>query len=289
MLLAKLVAEPHNHSCLYTRDLAPKLEKNRKTNSSISAALQNLSSTGGFFALMLRLAKGFASKMRLAYVLAAALLTPLGGVHAQGPGIASNLGGVHAQDPGDESLSLYAVKVGGGTGVYLGQGLVITAAHVVGSAPLSVRLANLDLPAKVIKESPYEQLDLALLAIDQNRLPVSLQLRRMPLCQIPPQAGEVVIVATPEGIARSTVMSPRLLTADIRAKFPTVIKDVATTGNSGSGVFDAERKCLLGVMSRKLFVRAMAGNSMMVKEKDIAKYFVPAATIAAFMPSGHPN
>ena len=54
---------------------------------------------------MLRLAKGFASKMRLAYVLAAALLTPLGGVHAQDPGMicASNLAAYHAQDPGDMS------------------------------------------------------------------------------------------------------------------------------------------------------------------------------------------
>jgi hypothetical protein len=34
-----------------------------------------------------------------------------------------------------------------------------------------------------------------------------------------------------------------------------VISDVATTGNSGSGVFDAGSKCLLGIVSRKLFVR----------------------------------
>jgi hypothetical protein len=36
-----------------------------------------------------------------------------------------------------------------------------------------------------------------------------------------------------------------------------VIKDVATTGNSGSGVFDLGQKCLLGIMSRKISVTVM--------------------------------
>jgi hypothetical protein len=44
-----------------------------------------------------------------------------------------------------------------------------------------------------------------------------------------------------------------------------VISDVATTGNSGSGVFDAGQKCLLGIMSRKITVRANTPD-----EKDIA-------------------
>jgi Trypsin-like peptidase domain len=242
--------------------------------------------------------KTILEKMRLAYLLIAALLTPVGSVHAQ--------------DPGDESLRLYAVEIGhpaqswvryaidqaktlfgknplgseAGYGVYLGQGLVITAAHVVGSAqrtPPIVRIANLDLPGTAVKEGAFEQVDLTLLKVDEGRLPVSLRLRRMPLCQTPPRVGEAVIVAVPEGIARSTIMSPQLLPPNLRTKFPTVIKDVATTGNSGSGVFDADRRCLLGVMSRKIFNREK-GIFGITREMDIAKYFVPAATIAAFIP-----
>ena len=114
---------------------------------------------------------------------------------------------------------------------------------------------------------------------------MSLRLRRMPLCQNPPWVTEPVIVAIPEGTARSTIMSPRSLPADVRTKFPTVIRDVATTGNSGSGVFDAEQKCLLGIMSGKIFIRQ--NNTIVAKQKDIAKYFVPAATIAAFIPNGY--
>jgi hypothetical protein len=45
-----------------------------------------------------------------------------------------------------------------------------------------------------------------------------------------------------------------VLPAKFRQRFSTAIKDVAPTGNSGSGVFDANLKCLLGVMSRKFFV-----------------------------------
>jgi hypothetical protein len=63
--------------------------------------------------------------------------------------------------------------------------------------------------------------------------------------------------------------------------------DVATTGNSGSGVFDANRKCLIGIFSRKISeVRTRRGSGEAVKEShDIAKYFVPAQTIAEFMQS----
>jgi hypothetical protein len=46
-----------------------------------------------------------------------------------------------------------------------------------------------------------------------------------------------------------------MLPFSIPRKFSTLISDVATTGNSGSGVFDAGNKCLLGIMSRKIFVK----------------------------------
>jgi len=65
----------------------------------------------------------------------------------------------------------------------------------------------------------------------------------------------------------------------LRNKFSTLIGDVATTGNSGSGVFDPNRKCLLGIMSQKITSHMPEGD------KDIAKYFVPAAAIRDFIPA----
>ena len=180
----------------------------------------------------------------------------------------------------DHSLRVYAVHVGPHGGVYLGNDLVITAAHVVSTNP-RVRIAGLDLPAKVIKKSFAEAEDLALLSVDAQKLPVSQRLRRMPLCQKPPIVGAVVIVATPEGTARSQIMSPKLLSANIRTKFPTLVSDVATTGDSGSGVFDAATKCLLGIMSRKITQRSASTG----ETRDVAKYFVPSSTIRNFIPT----
>jgi hypothetical protein len=128
-----------------------------------------------------------------------------------------------------------------------------------------------------------ERVDLTLLSIDERKLPIYLQMRRLSLCENQPWPGEPVIVAVPEGTARSHVMLPALLPAN-QKKFSTVISDVATTGNSGSGVFDAGQKCLLGIMSRKITVRPNTATGK-AEEKDIAKYFVPASTIRAFIPT----
>lgn len=199
----------------------------------------------------------------------------------------------HAR-PTDDSLRIYAVDIwqdppqswGPGRGVYLGKGLVITAAHVV--TPVAhtkprVHIAGMELPATAVREGDFERVDLTLLSINEQKLPVYLQMRRMPLCENKPWPGEPVIVAIPEGTARSDIMLPSLLPAQFQKRFSTVIGDVATTGNSGSGVFDAGQKCLLGIMSRKITVRPTSGAGASEK-KDIAKYFVPASAIRAFIP-----
>src|SRR5262249_6932588 len=173
-------------------------------------------------------------------------------------------------DPADDSLRFYAADIwndppqswGPGRGVYLGNGLVLTAAHVVGSAARtrpSVRIAGMDLPTKAIKEGNVERVDLTLLSINEQKLPIYLRMRRMPLCDNKPWPGEPVIVAIPEGTARSHIMLPSLLPAQFQKRFSTVISDVATTGNSGSGVFDAGQKCLLGIISLKIYQTPSSG------------------------------
>jgi S1-C subfamily serine protease len=200
---------------------------------------------------------------------------------------------VHAEDA-DSSLLPYAVSINhtaaksrSGTGIYLGKGLVLTASHVVGEALLhrpQVTIAGLDLPARVLKQDSFERSDLALLAIDEDRLPTGLRLRRISLCETPPWPGEDVITVIPEETVHSHVLSPVWLPLSVR-RFDTIISDVARTGNSGSGVFDAQKQCLLGIMSRKISqVRTREDNG--IKETfDIAKYFVPASRIVDFLPA----
>ena len=194
----------------------------------------------------------------------------------------------------DDSLLVYAVNIhqtpmqtwGPGYGIYLGKGLFITAAHVAGRTWFTrpkVAIAGTEYPTTVIKAGDFETIDLTLLSVDQTRLPSRLALRRNRLCAQPPWPGEPVITVVPEGTARSRIMSPQRLPLNVR-KFDTVISDVAETGNSGSGVFDAERKCLLGIMSRKISEYRTDKSTGRRVLYDIAKYFVPASVIAQFIP-----
>ena len=204
-------------------------------------------------------------------------------------------GPVHPEDA-DDALRLFAIHIDrtqgkplNGYGVYLGNGIVITAAHVVGGGDATkpqVKIAGQRLPTKVVKDGNVNDVDLTVLAVDTRQLPESLASRHMRLCENPHGTGQPVIVATPEGVARSYIMSPSLLPSDLPAKFRTIISYVAETGNSGAGVFDANEKCLLGIISRKISgiqIKQMKGQA--VRESvDIAKYFVPASEIAKFMP-----
>jgi hypothetical protein len=194
----------------------------------------------------------------------------------------------------DDSLLAYAVNVhrtpmqtwGPGYGIYLGSGLFITAAHVVGRGWMTrpkVAIGGHEYPTSVVKEGDFEGTDLTLLSVDEGLLPMRLRLRRNSLCSDPPWPGEEVITIVPEAAVHSHIMAPERLPKDVR-KFGTVIADVARTGNSGSGVFDAQRRCLLGIMSRKISQSRTRVDTGKAEVRDIAKYFVPASAIAAFIP-----
>lgn len=203
----------------------------------------------------------------------------------------------HSTDPDpDQSLTLYAVHVlriprerWTGLGVYMGQGLILTAAHVVGRAfwiETEIEIAGKVLPAHVIKQGSFADVDLALVSIDEQQLPVSLRLRRMTICSQPPFPGEEVIVAIPESLTRSRVIAPAALPKGLDAKFRTAIINTPTTGASGSGVFDANKQCLLGIVSamvRRAYTRVHAGRTTKGL-MDFAKYFVPAPVITKFIP-----
>jgi Trypsin-like peptidase domain len=164
-----------------------------------------------------------------------------------------------------------------GSGVYLKSGLIITAAHLTAiDATMSVRIAGVVLPAKVLKQGSAEDVDLSLLLVDEQKLPARLP--RLQLCEAPPWPTDPVIVVDARRASQSHIVSSQVLPYTWRSKFPTLIGDVTTTGNSGSGVFDPKRKCLLGIISGKFTSHTTEGD------KEIAKYFVSAAAIRDFMP-----
>ena len=197
----------------------------------------------------------------------------------------------------DDDLRIYAVNVVKtppfekqitGYGIYLGQGIVITAAHVIGHWPIlthpRVLIAGQDLPAAIIKEGSFETTDLALLSVDQATLPMSLRLRRNPLCNGPLRIGSDVINVVPENTTRARVISPLSIPAQLRTRFDTLID---SEKSSGSGVFDADRKCLLGIMSGKVQKDHYQLENVRIRGymDGFAGYFVSAAKIAKFIPS----
>ncbi len=204
---------------------------------------------------------------------------------------------VDATDPND-SLRVYAVNVVHtapfdkpfmGYGIYLGHGAIITAAHVVGHWPFftntRVLIAGQDLPAKVIKGGTVALIDLALLSVDEARLPVNLRLRRNPLCEGAIRIGTNVVVVVPQGTTRSRIISPLLIAPKYRARFNTLINKVES---SGSGVFDVQRRCLLGIISRKIeqFGYGKVKGRPFIQRMGYAGYFVSAPRIAKFIPLG---
>lgn len=196
-----------------------------------------------------------------------------------------------AQDA-SETLLPYAVNIHRtpvqswtGYGIYLGGGVFITAAHVVGRSWMTwpkIVIAGVEFPTKVVKEGTFEGTDVTLLSVDPALLPMRLSMRKMSLCKTPPQPGQAVVTAVPERIAYSYIFDPKRLPASAN-RFRTAIADVARTGNSGSGVFDRRQRCLLGIMSRLITTPAI-GLDKQPKMRNVAKYFVPAAEIAEFLP-----
>jgi trypsin-like peptidase len=185
----------------------------------------------------------------------------------------------------DDSLRSYAVTiVDRGEGVYLGNGLILTAAHVAGAntgAKLSVRFSdNAVLQAGFIKAGNFEQVDLDVLLVDVAELPAS---QHLALCKLRPWPEDEVVLVTSKGTSRSKIIPPVQLTPDFRRRFPTLIADVETDGKSGSGVFDARNGCLLGILSAKITVRPHGVPKL--DEKAVGTYFVPAWKIENFIPS----
>jgi len=209
------------------------------------------------------------------------------------------LGPAQAQGD-DDALEIYAVNVVKttpfqkpftGYGIYLGQGTVLTAAHVIGRFGFlknpHVLIAGQDLPASIVKEGSLERTDLTLLSVDETRLPIALRLRRNPVCRQPPRLGQDVVLVVPGRTTRSQIISPQLIHPTLRKRFYALITEPA---GSGSGVFDADRRCLMGIISRRVpkYHYQMENGKLVAKDAGFAGYFVPAPEIAAFLPQTPP-
>ena len=186
---------------------------------------------------------------------------------------------------GDDSAAGYRI---GGAGIYLGHGKILTAAHVVGRLTQSVFVIvdKKPLAAQILKRGAYEDVDVTLLSVETPSLPRALRdLAPLQLCVDAPIPGEQVTVVAPGNVEDSVIVPASVLPPELAGTLTTLIRDVYTTGNSGAGVFDPELDCLMGIMSRKIerdYRQDVNGVSTPMKA-GIAKYFVPASQIRAFL------
>jgi hypothetical protein len=72
-----------------------------------------------------------------------------------------------------------------------------------------VHIAGMELPATTIREGNVERVDLTLLSVHEQKLPLYLRMRRMLLSDNKQWPGEPVIVAIPEGTRHALMLCCR--------------------------------------------------------------------------------
>ena len=88
-----------------------------------------------------------------------------------GPPVSEAADRKQASDPWIASVRLIRDGALDGSGIYLKSGLVITAAHLTAAeAKMGVQIAGVALPATVLKQGSFEDVDLTLLSIDEEEL-----------------------------------------------------------------------------------------------------------------------
>lgn len=150
--------------------------------------------------------------------------------------------GVQIQKPAGDNLHFSQ-----GSGVFLGGGLVLTAAHVVKVNPqdpaATVIMDGWQTAAKVAAIAP-NGLDLALLKIDPSE--ISAQRRNLTpvkLCVDPLTASQSVIVAS-QGQVSYSVAVPN----EAAGNGTYLLNTAYPHGASGGGVFDPSKGCLMGII-----------------------------------------
>ncbi|PKU22242.1 S1 family peptidase [Telmatospirillum siberiense] len=142
-----------------------------------------------------------------------------------------------------------------GSGVLIGEGLVLTAAHVITVNPqdprVTVFIDNQRVPGTVAYTGTAEHLDLALIKVDPAALPASRRgLEAVTACPRDPGPAQDFTIAW----MGKTTEEKTILRADPPkdgdpGPLSTMLAAGHPKGASGGGVFDAKDGCLAGIMT----------------------------------------
>jgi S1-C subfamily serine protease len=179
--------------------------------------------------------------------------------------------GVQIEKPAGDS-----VHYSQGSGIFLGDGLVLTAAHVISPNPqlltVSIVMDGWRTDARLLATAPAG-LDVALLKITSEALSLKRrQLAPTPLCATGTGPDQPVVVAAQGTVSLSRTVGAPIRSTTLNGDWRTILATGYTHGASGGGVFDAQKGCLAGIL-----IIAASGQGMELTE------FLPAAKIAAFL------
>ena len=178
--------------------------------------------------------------------------------------------------PSAIAVGIFVDGAQSGSGIYLKSGLVITAAHLTSvEARMSVKIAGGVLPATVLKQGSFDDVDLSLLSVDQEKLPPSIAPLDVQICDAPPWRG--LTSRTRHGLSSKLDLPVwsgrgscpiRYEVSFLHGSLTLLLPEI-----QGRAYLIPTTNAYSGIMSRKY----------MAADKDIAKYFVPAAQIREFV------
>jgi hypothetical protein len=171
-----------------------------------------------------------------------------------------------------------------GSGVFLGDGLVLTAAHVVtldpGNPAVIVLVDGIRVAGKLIFDEQAKGLDLALIKLPPEALGEQRRHQaKLPVCAANPTPNQPVDVAEQGQVSRSATVNTAISS---KARTTDGWTDLLNTGyhhgSSGGGVFDIRQGCLWGIVSLE-----MSGPSTTDGHFLDLTAFVPALDISHFL------
>lgn len=207
-------------------------------------------------------------KAALLLLLAGALALPAAAEPGDAP-LAAALG-VQIEKPAGDN-----VHFSQGSGVFLGGGLVLTAAHVVKVNPAdqtaTVVMDGWRTPARIVAIAAG--LDAALLRIDPSEVSAQRRiLSPVQFCTAPTSANQPVIVAAQGAVTLSKTIATSIKSASFTGDWTDSLATGYSHGASGGGVFDASKGCLIGIV----IIEATAPGVELTQ-------FLPAARMAPFL------
>lgn len=207
---------------------------------------------------------------RLAALLLALLAALPAGAEPDGAPMAAAFGVELQKSAGDNVYFMH------GSGVFLGGGLILTAAHVVKVNPqdpdVTVVMDGWKTNAKVAAIAP-NGLDLALLKMEPAE--ISGQRRALSpvhLCTTPSTANQPVIVTAQGTVSLSKTIAAPIQSPSLNGDWTDILATGYGHGASGGGVFDAGKGCLIGI----IIIEATGPGVELTQ-------FLPAAKIAPFL------